>query len=268
MDLHAHFRPEQSIGKLIAQASPRIDLLTITEKPDGIDRAILSYDCALEKLTEEGIYYYSLGERAVAVDTPHGLFYLVRGMEVPTTDNQSVVMVGNRERYQADYFSVPAAITEAKRTGAFPFLDHPLTIGGVPLLFFRYTTADELQQRREWFQAYKVAGEGCNAINTLWMWRSNLQARKVMKEEGVTALANTDIHYNWKDVGKARTSISKSAIGAPFTDEQLFSALSQSLSAEQRCNVQIEAGYTTAFTFFWSMGIPALGELASSLYQK
>ena len=265
MDLHAHFRPEQSMSALIAKASKRIDLLAITEKPEGVDRDILTFNRALEKLTEEGLLHYKLGDRAVAVDTKKGLFYLVRGMEVPTTQNQSVVMVGNREIYPSDYFSVPQAIAQAQQTGAFPFLDHPLTIGGIPLLFFRYATSDELEQRREWFREYQVAGEGCNGMNTLWMWRSNLQARKLMEEEGVTILGNTDIHYNWKDVGRARTSVRRRNIGSPCNDDELLASLNYALSTQQSSQVRMEAGYTTALTFFWSMGVPAIGGLVRKL---
>ena len=258
-DLHAHFSPEHKVRDIIEEAAKKVDVLAVINKPQGVDRPILSFTQTLEKLAEEGLTYRSLGPRVVKVTTAHGQLYLVRGMEVPCKENQSVLFVGNRENYTADTFTVREALEEARTTGAFPFLDHPFTIG-VPVIAFRYPTKEELQQRREWIDEYQVALEICNSQNTLWMYPSNLLARREARLAEVVGLGNSDLHHNLTDVGQARTSFSRSLFD-PSTEESFFASLQQAFSPANRKNVKVDFGYASLWGFGKYMLLPHLKEI-------
>ena len=92
--------------------------------------------------------------------------------------------------------------------GAFCFLDHPFSVV-VPVISFRYPTQEEMKMKQRWFETYHPVIEIGNHQNTLWMYPSNVLARKMARKFDLPSIANSDTHFNVKDVGLSRTKIPK-----------------------------------------------------------
>jgi len=256
-DLHAHFRKDVRICDLIEKASERVDILAITSRTIGSNKYNLTFEQAIQKMQEERIAYRYLSQSDKRVAVVHGFkepFYLVRGIEVPVKEKQSVVMVGNKEDFQREELSLEEAIKASNEAGSLWFLDHLFSIY-TPLISFRYPTSEELQQREEWCERYHPVLEVGNHQNTLWMYPSNIAAQVLARKYDLTGIANSDTHFNVGDVGRSRTVIPKDRLDVS-SEQAFFDSLREVFSHPEI--VRTESNYSSIWAFSRYMILPTV----------
>jgi len=256
-DLHAHFRKDVSMRNLIENVSERVDILAITSRTIRSNEHHLTFEQAIQKMQEERIAYRYLSQSDKRVAIVHGFkepFYLVRGIEVPVKEKQSVVMVGNRQEFKSEQLSLEEAITVSNEAGSLWFLDHPFSIY-TPLISFRYPTSEELQQREEWCERYHPVLEVGNHQNTLWMYPSNIAAQILARKHGLTGIANSDTHFNVGDVGRSRTVIPKDRLDVS-SEQAFFDSLREVFSRLEI--VRTESNYSSIWAFTQYMILPTV----------
>ncbi|MDP3734219.1 MAG: PHP-associated domain-containing protein [Nanoarchaeota archaeon] len=257
MDLHAHFRKTENIRDIINEASKRVDVLSIVTWAKEYNNGEMSFSDALEKLEQEKVEHHKIGERIVVInrsdDRP---FYLLRATETYVKENQGVVMVGTDKEFSADSLTLDDAINEATEMNSFYFLDHPFSIG-VPVIGFRYPTEEELKLRQKWFDKYNPVIEIHNHQNTLWMFPSNILAKKMAQKHNLVGIANSDTHFGITDVGLSRTVIPSSYLDN-YSEEAFLKTLKNALSMAHYDNIKVESGYSSIWSFGKNMILPRL----------
>ena len=255
-DLHAHFREKESIRKIVNEAVKRVDILAITHRNPEENAGHLTFDMLEEKLTREEVPYQNIGKRVIKA-TPDGKeIYIVQALECYVKELQGVVMVGMDRNYPLQKLTLDEAIREAENRGVFWFLDHPMSIPA-PVIAFRYPTDKELRMKEGWFDKYHPVIETGNHQNPLWMYPSNVLARRIAKKHGLTGIANSDTHFRVKEVGLSRTAIPRDLFD-PRSEEAFLISLRRAFSPENKGRLKVESGYSSAWSFFAYMVLPSL----------
>ena len=243
MDLHAHFHKSSSIRDIVDTASKRVDILSITERVGDQDH--LTLKVAIEKLNQEGIEHTVLGDNVVRVEKEPS-FYLLRSVEVYSEEGQGNVIARFNEQ---GFPNVKRPLTElmsrADDMGAVWFLDHPASIMARGI-GFRYPTKQEIEQRRRWFEDEGPIIEVGNHQNTLYMFPSNILARRMAEESDLIGIANSSTHFNVAEVGLSRTGIPRDAF-EDATESDVFGSLNAALLTRE---VTIDSGYSSAAAFY------------------
>lgn len=173
-------------------------------------------------------------------------------------------MVGMDRKYSVHQLSLDNAVRECEDVGAFWFLDHPFSIGA-PMIAFRYPTDEEMKMREEWFDRYNPVIEMGNHQNTLWMYPSNVLARKMAQKHGLTGIANSDTHFRVKDIGLSRTAFPKELF-KDGSDEAVLHSLRTAFSDEHKDKLRVESGYASIWSFGAYMILPTISpKLAKKL---
>ncbi|MAF99528.1 MAG: hypothetical protein CMH61_02850 [Nanoarchaeota archaeon] len=252
-DLHTHIRADVSICDVIEEASKRVDILNIVTRTRESNDGHLSFDKAVEKLEQEKVEHELIGTRIAQVKGERP-FYLLRGTEIYVKERQGIVMAGTDKEFDENEFYLGEAISACKDMGSFWFLDHPFSIGA-PVIAFRYPTKDEMKMRRRWFDTYRPVIETGNHQNTLWMYPSNVLARRMARKHDLVGISNSDTHFRLQDIGLSRSSFPKDLLD-DSSEEAFFSSLQQAFSPEFRDELKIESGYASIWSFGKYMILP------------
>lgn len=260
MDLHAHVAESASIDKVLASASKKVDVLALVGRQGEDNKGHLDLEGAVKKLEELRIDHYQFGKRVVCANwedehwQEHRL-YLVQGLELYTKENQGMIIVGNSEVRQ-DQLPMVRARSWAENMGSFWFLDHPFSVAA-PKIGFRYPNNKELQERKEWFYRYKPVVEIGNHQNTLWMYPSNIAAKRWAEKYGLVGIANSDSHFCMADYGRSRTSVPNALIDGS-SEDNFIASLRRAFSKENKDQIQAETGYSSLASFTRHMMIPTI----------
>ena len=262
LDLHAHFRKDQDIEELIEEASQRVDVLAIMTKADDIcGDKLLTFDEALQKLRDKSIEYILLdtdvAPRVAEVKHKGKTLYLVRGAELECKENLHIALVGNKREYNRFEITIDQAIEESRAVGAFHFMDHVFSIWVPNLVSFRFPTKEEMARLEGYFRKYHPTLETGNHQNTLWMWVSNVLARRRAKEYGLPEVANSDTHLDIYQVGLSRTGIPREGFRAG-TEQEFFESLNNAFSQANYRRNRVEGHYASAYSFFKTMLWPKI----------
>ena len=253
-DLHVHIRDKESIRRVVEEAIKRVDVLTVVSRTVEENKNHLTFEKALEKLDQEEVEHQRLGERVVRVDSGHNQVYLIRATEVYVKENQGVVVVGNNQEFYEGKLTLDDAIRASQDMGAFYFLDHPFSIG-VPKIAFRYPTDEEMRMKEGWFEKYQPVIETGNHQNTLWMYPSNVLARRVARKHDLATIANSDTHFRVKEIGLSRTRIPRELFDGS-SEETVLQSLKTAFSAEHKNQLKTESGYSSIWSFGSYMILP------------
>lgn len=255
-DLHVHIRDTESIKKVIEEASKRVDAFTLVTRTIESNKNHLAYEKALEKLEQEKVEHQKLGDKAVRVESSNGPLYIIRATEVYVKEKQGVIMVGNDREFYEGKITLDDAVRACQDMGAFWFLDHPFSIG-VPKIAFRYPTDEEMKTREKWFDRYDPVIEVGNHQNTLWMYPSNVLARRMARKHNLAGIANSDTHFRVKEIGLSRTGIPCELFDSG-SEEALLQSLKIAFSKEHKDSLKIESGYSSIWSFGTYMILPTL----------
>lgn len=253
MDLHAHIPEDVTLSALVTAAASRVDVLAITARNPEHNAGHLQFAQMLEKLEQEGIEHQRLGKSLVHVRQPS--LYLVQGYESYVKERQGVVMVGLDRKYALHGLTLDETVTECNAAGAMWFLDHPFSIGA-PYIAFRYPTKEEMTQRVAWFEKYDPVIEVGNQQNTLWMFPSNILARRMAREYNVAGIANSDTHLRISEIGLSRTALPRNLLDLS-SDVAFCSSLRSALSGHKEV-IRAESGYSSIWSFTSAMLLPYL----------
>src|SRR3989338_776664 len=255
-DLHVHVKDTENIKTVIDEASKRVDVLTLVTRTIEANKNHLSYEKALEKLEQEGVEHQKLGERAVRVESSNGPLHIIRATEVYVKEKQGVIMVGNDKEFYEGKLTLDDAVRACNDMGAFWFLDHPFSIGA-PKIAFRYPTDQEMKIREEWFDKYKPVVEVGNHQNPLWMYPSNVLARRMVHKHDLVGIANSDTHFRVKEIGLSRTSIPLELFDSG-SEEAILQSLKNAFSQEHKDQLKVESGYSSLWSFWAYMILPTI----------
>ncbi len=255
-DLHVHIRDNERIRNAVDEASKRVDVITLVTRTIESNKDHLSYEKALEKLEEEKVEHRKLGSRIVKVNSENDSLYIIRATEVYVKENQGVVMVGNDREFYRGKLTLDDAVKACEDMGAFWFLDHPFSIAA-PVIAFRYPTDEEMKTKEEWFDIYNPVIETGNHQNTLWMYPSNVLARRMARKHNLAGIANSDTHFRVKEIGLSRTGIPKELLDAS-SEETFLQSLKTAFSKAHKGKLKIESGYSSIWGFSSYMTLPRL----------
>jgi len=256
LDLHAHFREAESIRNIVDEASKRVDVLAITGRTPEDNTGHMNFGHVEEKLDREQVPHDNIGKKVIKVNVNGKPLYLVQAYEYYVKENQGIIMVGNDKNYSGDKLSLDHTIRESEDKGAFWFLDHPFSIG-VPHISFRYPTDEELKMKEKWFDKDNPVIETGNHQNTLWMFPSNVLARRIAKKHGLAEITNSDTHFRVKEVGLSRTAFPRELFN-DSSEEEIFKSFKKAFSDEHKRKIKIESGYASIWSFGPYMVLPAL----------
>ena len=255
-DLHVHVKEAEKIKDVLDEASKRVDVMTLVTRTIETNKNHLSYEKALEKLDQENVEHTRLGGRVVKVDSSNGSLYIIKATEVYVKEKQGVIMVGNDREFYEGKLTLDDAVKACEDIGAFWFLDHPFSIGA-PKIAFRYPTDQEMKMREEWFDRYNPVIEVGNHQNTLWMYPSNILARRMARKHDLAGIANSDTHFRVKEIGLSRTSIPLELFDSS-SEEAVLQSLKKAFSEEHKNELKIESGYSSLWSFGSYMILPTL----------
>ena len=255
-DLHVHVKEAEKIKDVLDEASKRVDVMTLVTRTIEANKNHLSYEKALEKLDQEQVEHTKLGDRAVRVESSNGSVYIIRATEVYVKEKQGVIMIGNDREFYEGKLTLDDAVKACDDMGAFWFLDHPFSVGA-PKIAFRYPTDQEMKMREEWFDKYKPVVEVGNHQNTLWMYPSNVLARRMVHKHDLVGIANSDTHFRVKDVGLSRTAFPRELF-KDGSDEAVLQSLRTAFSEEHKGKLKVESGYASIWSFGAYMILPTL----------
>ena len=105
-----------------------------------------------------------------------------------------------------------------------------------------------MKLRESWFEKYDPVIETGNHQNTLWMFPSNVLARRVAKKYGLAEITNSDTHFRVKEIGLSRTAIPNNIID-DSSDESFFASLKRAFSRENKNRLKLESGYSSIWSF-------------------
>ncbi len=249
MDLHAHLYDTVPIDRLVEEAAQRVDVLAITERPFPDDVDHLTYQRALEKIRAKGLRHTELGDRMIRVETKHGPLHIVRSMEVYTDQKRGVHVVGHTgdSALQKEHLTLDDVLSAVQRADAFWFFDHQSS-KNAPVIAFRYPTATEEQDDRTIDKLHRAVLEIGNHQNTLWMWASDAATATRAQDLGLVGIANSDTHFNYREVGLSRTSVPKTMVDLS-SDSAFFASLNTGLQPENRNDVHVDANYARLWDF-------------------
>ena len=255
-DLHVHIKNTESIREVIEKAAKRVDVMTLVTRTIEANKNHLSYEKALEKLDQEQVEHTKLGDRAVRVESSNGSVYIIRATEVYVKEKQGVIMIGNDREFYEGKLTLDDAVKACDDMGAFWFLDHPFSVGA-PKIAFRYPTDQEMKMREEWFDKYKPVVEVGNHQNTLWMYPSNVLARRMVHKHDLVGIANSDTHFRVKEIGLSRTSIPLELFDSG-SEEAILQSLKNAFSQEHKDQLKVESGYSSLWSFWAYMILPTI----------
>jgi len=255
-DLHSHFREGENIRDIIDEASKKVDILAITDRNPEDNKGYMNFQHVREKLDREQVPHESLGNRVIKVDVNGSPLYLVQTYECYVKERQGVIMVGTDREYSVHQLTLDDAVKECEDVGAFWFLDHPFSIGA-PVIAFRYPTDEEMKMREEWFNKYNPIIEIGNHQNTLWMYPSNVLAKRMARKHDLAGIANSDTHFRVKDVGLSRTAFPRELF-KDGSDEAVLQSLRTAFSEEHKGKLKVESGYASIWSFGAYMILPTL----------
>lgn len=255
-DLHVHLKDSENLRTIVEEASKRVEVMTLVTRTIESNRGHLSYEKALEKLEEEKIEHQRLGDRVVMVTSGSSPLYIIRATEVYVKERQGVIMAGNDREFYRDELMLDDAVKACDDMGAFWFLDHPFSIG-VPKIAFRYPNDQEMKMRERWFERYNPVIEIGNHQNILWMYPSNVLARRMAREYNLAGIANSDTHFRVKEIGLSRTGIPKYLFDGS-SEETFLQSLKVAFSEENKDKLNIESGYSSLWSFGAYMILPTV----------
>ncbi len=247
-DFHTHIDRRHCIAEVIAHAAQRVDILALVRWSPTADKYNLGIDRAREKLEEEGIEHKVIGQDLIRVDQEGKPFYLIGAVETYTRQRQGIITLGDRKQVEDYTLDMDRVVAQAQDGGIFWFFDHPMSVTLDAFPFFRLPTLKELQWRRRWFEKYRPIVEIGNHANTLHMYLSNVVARRVVNEMGLVGIANSDTHFNPKNIGRSRT-----AFPVEFLDDSSQEAFIESLHLahrpEYKERLRLDSNYASVYSF-------------------
>ncbi|MEK6940201.1 MAG: PHP-associated domain-containing protein [Nanoarchaeota archaeon] len=255
-DLHVHIKDTESMRKVVDEASKRVNIMTLVTRTIESNKGHLSFEKAIDKLEEEKVEHQKLGNKVVKAYSGINILYIIRATEVYVKENQGVVIVGNDKEFEGDKLTLDDAIKASEDMGAFWFLDHPFSIG-VPKIAFRYPTDEEMKMREGWFEKYNPVIEVGNHQNTLWMYPSNVLARRMARKHELAGIANSDTHFRVKEIGLSRTGIPREFFNGD-SEETVLRSLQTVFSREHKDQLKIESGYSSLWSFGTYMILPTV----------
>jgi len=98
----------------------------------------------------------------------------------------------------------------------------------------------------------------------LWMYPSNVLARRMARKHDLAGIANSDTHFRVKEIGLSRTGIPKQLFDAG-SEETVLQSLKTAFSGENKDHLKIESGYSSIWSFGAYMIIPSLSPKLAKL---
>lgn len=258
-DLHVHLHRDTNPRVMLAEAAKRVDIVAITGRSEEWVHNHDTLDTFLKKCRDEEIRGIDkLGENVLVAEVAGKPLYIVRGTEVYPQEMVGVVSVGGKlqQTYYHGKGDLKDAVADAKDNTAMWFFDHPFSIPA-PIICFRYPTADEVKQRRDYFREYDAIMEVWNHQNIAHMYLSNEIAKAVAEKEGLVAIANSDTHFRVRDIGLSRTSFQRDLFD-PSTEAKFLDSLRKAFSKENKDNLVIGSGFSSLWAFENYMVVPTL----------
>ncbi|MBI2573495.1 hypothetical protein HYV86_06535 [Candidatus Woesearchaeota archaeon] len=247
-DLHAHVDRRKPITPILYKAAEQVDILAFVRWPLVSDVYNLGIGGAIEKLEQEQIEHSRIGEHLVRVELDGKKLYLVGAVENYSRERQGVLTLGEEQQFGEYDLSLDYLVKRAQDIGTFWFLDHPMTIDVASAVSFRLPTPQELQIRRGWFEKYRPVIETGNHANTLHMYLSNVLARRVAGEMGLVGIANSDSHFNVKDIGRSHTAFPQYFLD-DSSQEAFIESLKIAFSPSNRNRLIVESNYASVWSF-------------------
>ncbi len=252
-DIHLHLPLGAPMHRVIDTAAQRVDIMSIVDRETSIARSggYQSYGMAVEALEWERIDHIP-GERVTKVLHNGKAFYIVRAIEVYGKERQEIVVLGSDTPFKdADTRprTIDELIAEAQDLGTLWFLDHPFTVDE------RYATKEEVKRLERWITRYRPIIETGNHQNTLWMYTSNILARKLAEKYHLVGIANSDSHFRLQEIGLSRTCIPRDMIDETSNDT-ILTSLQTALSPENKERIKLESGYSSIWAFGQYMIFP------------
>ncbi|PIN77837.1 hypothetical protein COV16_06445 [Candidatus Woesearchaeota archaeon CG10_big_fil_rev_8_21_14_0_10_34_8] len=241
-------------------ACPKVDILAICNRESG-DRNSheASFDAFLAQMDKEEIEYERLDDNLVKVPRTgwkRGDFYLIKGQEVQTVENQEVMVIGDTENYEQRWH-IEELLEHLERKGVFHYLTHPNTIY-TPTWSFRYPSAVEKLARDQWAREHNTPTE-LNHMSCLWMGPANWVTEQYHRDNRLGIIQNTDTHYDPAWIGRARTGIRTDLLDLS-SGEALSGSLREAVTYEnnEKGNIVLDRAYSSGIRFFRNMMWPVI----------
>lgn len=226
IDLHVHFLPlscyPNGLDTIINEAMKRVDVISLTER-DTRRPYSLAYNDFKSALKESKYEYRDLG-RVIEVKKNSNVLYVVESQEVMTKQNLHFLAVGSSKKFH-DYQDLSEAIDLAKEDG-IAIMPHPFSVNA-PIIIGRLTSKKEREALA--FNYGKVdAIEVFNTMNNLWLFRSNVIAKKFAEKNNIIGVAASDTHCDLNQLGLAGIYVKKEKIKIN-TDDEFVSSLKEAI---------------------------------------
>jgi len=217
VDFHAHMDKKESYGSIenwFNILTKNVEMVVLTNHfPKGKDQ--LSYE-EIKQLVSNNkgkLNYNDMGKLFSIIDGEKEL-YIIKGQEVRTNEGFHVIVFGT-ENEISRLMNLEELINIAEKDGT-AIISHPYSVPRHGLL--------NKEKEKILFGSYKKVSaiEEFNASNTLWLFVSNVKAKKFVEKYGIATVSGSDMHNDLKKVGRSCTYIKKSKIN--ITNEKTFFA--------------------------------------------